>query len=72
MLVKHLAGIGTLGIWMKSWQGRTLEHDLELQIDTYRFPAAQFFVRTVLADTSIADASGIFDAASAAPSRDKP
>ncbi len=72
MLVKHLAGMGTLGIWMKSWQGRTLEHDLELQIDTFRFPAVQFFVRTVLADTSIADASGIFDAASAAPPRDKP
>lgn len=72
MLVKQNAGRGNLSTWMKSWNGRTFEHDLELQIDTFRFPATQRFVRRVLADVSIADASGAFDATATAQRRGKP
>jgi hypothetical protein len=72
MLVKQNAGKGNLTTWMKSWHGRTIEHDLELQIDTFRFPATQVFVRRVLADVSIADASGIFVATATATQRGKP
>lgn len=59
-LVMHNAGRGNLARWMEGWKGRPIEQDLELQIDTYRFPATQLFVRSVLADVAITSASGIF------------
>lgn len=62
MLAKHHAGSANVGEWMKSWKGRAIERDLELQIDTFRFPATQTFVRYVLADVAIVDASGLFEA----------
>jgi len=71
-LLRHHAGAGSVGEWMKSWKGRAIEHDLELQIDTLRFPATQVFVRSVLADVAIVDASGIFEAGSDASRREKP
>jgi hypothetical protein len=46
-LVKHHAGVGNLNEWIRTWRGRPIEHDLELQIDTFRFPATQVFVRLV-------------------------
>ena len=70
MLAKHQAGMGNIDEWVKNWKGRTIEHDLELQIDTFRFPATQTFVRYVLADVAIADASGLFEAD--ASRREKP
>jgi hypothetical protein len=60
MLVSHNAGRGNLARWMDEWKGRRIERDLELQVDTYRFPATQLFVRSVLADIAITSASGIF------------
>jgi len=65
MLVNHHAGSGNLGAWMKAWKGRAIERDLELQIDTYRFPATSVFVRYVLSDVAIADAGGLFEGAAA-------
>lgn len=62
MLVKHHAGAGNLDEWMRNWKGRTMERDLEMQIDTFRFPATQVFVRYVLTDVAIVDASGVFEA----------
>jgi soluble lytic murein transglycosylase-like protein len=61
MLVNHHAGADRLGAWMKTWKGRAIERDLELQIDTYRFPATRVFVRYVLSDVAIADAGGLFE-----------
>jgi soluble lytic murein transglycosylase-like protein len=72
MLVKQHAGRGNLSEWMKHWQGRTIERDLELQIDAFRFPATQLFARSVLADTAIAHASGLFDTSAAATPRENP
>lgn len=63
MLVNHHAGAGHLDEWMKTWKGRAIERDLELQIDTYRFPATSVFVRYVLSDVAIADAAGLFETA---------
>jgi hypothetical protein len=60
MLVKHQAGGDNLLEWMEGWKGRAFEHDLELQIDAFRFPATQAFVRRVLADIAVVDASGIY------------
>lgn len=54
MLIKHHAGTGNLANWAKAWKGRRLEGDLELQIDTLRFPATQIYLRHVLADLAIA------------------
>jgi TolA-binding protein len=63
MLVRHQAGTGNLNEWKKSWKGRTLENDLELQIDCLRFPATRLFVQRVLADLTLVDASGWFESA---------
>jgi soluble lytic murein transglycosylase-like protein len=60
MLVKQHAGSGNLAAWEKTWKGRAIERDLEMQVDVLRFPATQAFVRGVLADLAIVDASGIF------------
>jgi soluble lytic murein transglycosylase-like protein len=60
MLVRHHAGSGSLEEWRKAWKGRTIENDLEMQIETLRFPATQLFVRHVLIDIAIADAAGLF------------
>jgi hypothetical protein len=70
MLVNHHAGAGRLGAWMKAWKGRAIERDLELQIDTYRFPATSVFVRYVLSDVTIADAGGFFETGAGAGRRD--
>ena len=72
MLVKQNAGRGNLKEWMNSWHGRSFERDLELQIDTFRFPATQLFARTVLADTVIADGGGIFNDNASATAQEKP
>jgi soluble lytic murein transglycosylase-like protein len=72
MLVKQNAGTGNLNEWMRTWHGRPIEHDLELQIDSFRFPATQVFVRSVLTDLAIADAGGIFDENSGAVLKEKP
>jgi len=61
MLVKHHAGAGNLHEWKRTWKGRIMENDLEMQIDTYRFAATQLFVRNVLTDMILVDASNIFD-----------
>lgn len=71
-LLRHHAGAGNVGEWMRSWKGRAIEHDLELQIDTLRFPATQVFFRSVLADVAIVDASGIFETGADASRRGKP
>ena len=55
---------------MKTWKGRAIERDLELQIDTYRFPATSVFVRHVLSDVAIADAGGLFETGAGAGRRD--
>jgi TolA-binding protein len=70
MLVKHHAGTGNLNEWMNDWKGRTFEHDLEMQIDTYRFPATQHFVRHVLTDVTIA--SSMFEGHMIASPEEKP
>ena len=62
MIVRHHTGTGNLAKWMRGWKGRAFERDLELQIDTFRFPATQVFVHQVLTDVAIVDASGIFEA----------
>ena len=72
MLVKHHAGGGRLSEWMKTWKGRAIERDLELQIDTYRVPATSTFVRQVLSDVAIADAGGFFEAGAEAGRRVNP
>jgi soluble lytic murein transglycosylase-like protein len=72
MIVRHHAGVGNLGEWMRGWKGRAIERDLELQIDTYRFPPTQLFVRRVLTDVAIVDASGLFEAGAAASRRGNP
>jgi TolA-binding protein len=61
MLARHHAGTGNLRAWMENWKGRAIEHDLELQVETYRFPATSLFVRYVLNDVAVADAGGFFD-----------
>ena len=71
-LIKHQAGAGNLREWMKSWKGRAIEGDLELQLDTLRFPATQVFVRNVLTDIAIADAGGFFEAGAGAGQGEKP
>ena len=71
MLVNHHAGSGNLREWMRNWKGRAIERDLELQIDTYRFPATQVFVRYVLSDVAIVDAGGFFEAGAGASRRDR-
>lgn len=63
MLVKHHAGSGNLANWQRSWKGRAIENDLELQIETFRFRETQLFVRHVLTDVAIIDASGQFEVA---------
>jgi hypothetical protein len=63
MLVQHHAGSGNLREWKKSWKGRALERDLELQIECFRFPATRLFVQRVLADIMIIEASGRFETA---------
>lgn len=72
MLVHHHAGTGNLREWKRNWEGRAIEHDLELQIDTFRFPATQVFVRYVLTDVAIVDASGFFEADAGASRGGKP
>ena len=65
MLVRHQAGTDNLNKWRRAWKGRAFENDLELQIDTLRFPATQVFVRYVLIDIAIADAAGLFESGAA-------
>lgn len=60
MLVRHQAGTGSLNEWREAWKGRAIDNDLEMQIDTLRFPATQRFVRQVLIDIAVVDAAGIF------------
>ncbi len=72
MLVEHNAGIGNLRSWTRSWQGRAIEQDLELQVDTYRFAATQRFVRSVLTDVAIAQAAGLLESAGATPAASRP
>jgi hypothetical protein len=66
LLMVHHAGMSSLREWQKMWMGRAFSGDLELQIEGLRFPATQVFVRQVLADTSIADSSGLFESKVAA------
>ncbi len=61
LLVKHHAGVGNLGNWRGSWKGGAIENDLELQIESMRFPDTRNFVRKVLADLAIVEAAGLFD-----------
>jgi tetratricopeptide (TPR) repeat protein len=61
LLLKHHAGAGHLAEWTRRWEGRQLEGDLEMQIEFYRFPATRAFVRHVLSDLTIIDASGMFE-----------
>jgi soluble lytic murein transglycosylase-like protein len=72
MVAKHHAGPDRVSEWMQRWKRRGIERDLELQIDTYRFPATSAFVRDVLSDVAIADAGGIFDAGAEASRRVNP
>ena len=65
MLVKHQAGAGNLSNWRDSWKDGPIEKDVELQIETMRFPATRNFVRKVLADITIVEAAGLFDSADA-------
>lgn len=60
LIMAHNAGVGNLQEWRRSWRGRATETDLELQIESVRFRATQNFVRRVLTDTAIAEASGLF------------
>ena len=60
MLVRQHAGSGNLEAWKKTWKGRSVERDTEMQVEALRFPATQAFVRSVLADVAIVEASGIF------------
>ena len=61
LLLKHHAGAGHLAEWSRRWEGRQLEADLEMQIEFYRFPATRAFIRHVLSDLAIIDASGMFE-----------
>lgn len=61
MLVKHHAGRGNLAAWQRTWKGRAIENDLELQIESLRFPATRLFVQRVMTDVTIVDASGLFE-----------
>jgi hypothetical protein len=63
MLVQHHAGRGNLLAWQKGWKGRAIESDLELQIESFRFPATRLFVQRTLTDAAIVDASGLFGVA---------
>jgi soluble lytic murein transglycosylase-like protein len=72
MVAKHHAGPGRVNEWMRTWKRLGIERDLELQIDTYRFPATSAFVRDVLGDVAIADAGGIFEADAVAGRRANP
>jgi hypothetical protein len=72
MLVNHHAGLGDLNEWKKNWKGRAIERDLEMQIDTFRKPATQVFVRSVLSDVAIVDANGFFEAGAGASRGEKP
>jgi hypothetical protein len=71
MLVRHQAGTDNLNKWRGAWKGRAIENDLELQIDTLRFPATQVFVRNVLIDIAIADAAGLFESGAARDKKDR-
>ncbi len=59
MLVRQNAGSGNLSKWAATWNART-KADLELQVESLRFPATQVFVRQVLVDVAIAEAAGLF------------
>ena len=60
MLIQHQAGTGRHEDWRRNWRDRGIESDVELQIDTLRFPATQLFVRQTLADIAIAESGGVF------------
>jgi soluble lytic murein transglycosylase-like protein len=62
LIMAHNAGAGNLKEWRKTWRGRAIEGDLELQIESIRFRATQTFLRRVLTDTAIAESSGQFGA----------
>jgi soluble lytic murein transglycosylase-like protein len=72
MLVKHHAGTGNYVSWQRSWKGRATENDVELQIETFRFPATRLFVQRVLNDVAIVDASGLIETAPGGDGRQKP
>lgn len=63
MLVKHHAGAGNLASWRASWKGTAIENDLELQVESMRFPDTRNFVRKVLADLASVEAAGLFEGA---------
>lgn len=60
MLARHHAGTENVREWMETWKERAIEHDLELQVETYRFRATTVFVRYVLSDVAVAEAAGFF------------
>ena len=61
VMVKHNAGGAVFSAWRKEWLKAGIDNDLELQIDTYRFPATSAFVHYALRDVVVADAVGMFE-----------
>lgn len=61
-LMKHQAGAGNVKIWNRFWKQMSNDDDLEYRIETARFAVTRNFVRNALRDTTIVDASGMFDA----------
>jgi hypothetical protein len=56
-LMKHQAGRGNVAQWSRYWNELGLEDDLEYRIETARFNATRNFVRRVLQDTAIVEAT---------------
>ena len=61
VLMRHQAGSGNVGRWRAFWQDLGVGDDLELRIETARFPETRNFVRWTLRNLVIVDASGMFD-----------
>ncbi len=66
------AGARTLREWRRNWEKRAIGPDLELQLDTLRYPETSKLVREVLADAAIADAGGFFETGAATDGKGRP
>ena len=58
-LMEHNAGKGAVDAWAVNWINNGLHRDIEYMIETIRFTQTSIFVRSVLTDMAIMDASGL-------------
>ena len=59
-IIKHQVGSGNTRRWQKYCYEIGKSDDIEFKIETGRFPVTRNFLRRVLRDTAIVEASGMF------------